>query len=747
MNIDSNCYIAHIKPGCIQTIADHSRNTAEIASSFCPSELQSVVYNSGILHDVGKYQLSFQKRIRGENIQVDHSTAGEIESDKRFNMPASLIMKYIIAGHHGGIPDGGHACDSSSDATLSGRMKRAGSLDDYSMYQNETVLVPVNSRKLAEWIVKDCNSSSDVIDKFAFITRYCYSCLVDADSLDTEFFFTGRQRETMKSDYQTCLYRLNQCFSRFHCISDLQKARSRVQKQAYENVKKDADIYFLNMPTGSGKTLCSAKCALMKAIEEGKKHIIYVIPYNSIISQTAEQFTEIFGDAAQILRHQSTYNIDDNDDVSEEYKMHFAQAAENWDADLIITTAVQFFETASSNSRSRLRKLHNMADSILIFDEAHLMPLEYLQPCLETVSYLTQCCNSKAIFMTATMPDYETLFRQLACRDIRTVDLVPDHKDFHFFRRCEFHDAGYVSIDQLRESIMKNRSSLIVVNSRAKAKRLYEAFGGRKRRNLFHLSTHMTKFDLQKTIEDIKQALLSSRSESTSDPVIVISTSLIEAGVDLDFQAAYREYAGLDSVLQTGGRCNREGLMAEGNVYIFGFSGDSGKPDDIKTSALKQVLESCADIQSSEAVEEYYHLVYELNSDKLTENAMHTKCRSITDIPFASYDGRIIKSSDVSVVVLNNEYATRLYGHICDGKISRTVLRKIQQYMCSVSRVEFNRLQGQGIISDHQTGIWALSDMKCYDSHVGIITPKTSVFIKCPVSTRIDCSTLGSTDI
>lgn len=730
---EKKIYIAHLKQteqgvNEVQTVKQHCIQTAELAASFAVEPLKDIAYDCGCLHDAGKYQSSFQKRIRGMNIHVDHSTAGAIEAEKDFTSPAALLMAYVIAGHHGGIPDGGQRGDTKDDVTLSGRLKRSEDLDDWSAC-HEVKEREVDHIQFAKWLAADCRSLQEGIDKFAFIVRYCYSCLVDADSLDTEFFFTGRQRETLKSDYQTCLHRLDQCFSRFHCISDLQKARSHVQKQAYENMRNDGDVYFLNMPTGSGKTLCSAKCALMKAIEEGKKHIIYVIPYNSIISQTADQFTDIFGNSAHILRHQSTYNIDDNDDVSEEYKIRFTQATENWDADLIITTAVQFFETASSNSRSRLRKLHNMADSIMIFDEAHLMPLEYLQPCLETVSYLTRCCNAKAIFMTATMPDYEKLFQQLACRDIRTVDLVPDHKDFHFFRRCEFHESGYVSIDQLRESVMKNRSSLIVVNSRAKARRLYEALGGRNRRNLFHLSTYMTKFDLQKTIEDIKQALLSSRSESISDPVIVVSTSLIEAGVDLDFQAAYREYTGLDSILQTGGRCNREGMSESGRVCIFGFEEDEGKADDIRTAALKQILHSYKDIQSAEAVKEYYHLVYELNSDRLTENAMHTKCRNITDIPFASYDGRIIRNSDVSIVVAENEEAEQLCDLIRQGRFTNAEVRKMQKYSCSVHRNEFEDLQKQGAVNDYKTGIWILENMDYYDDSEGIRTEGVDYFI------------------
>lgn len=730
---DKKTYIAHIRQAeqggdAIQTVKQHSLQTAVTAESFAVDPLKDIVFDSGCLHDTGKYQDSFQKRIRGLNIRVDHSTAGAIEAGREFDAPSSLLMEYIIAGHHGGIPDGGEKGDTKDDITLSGRLKRSNDLEDWSAC-HEVIKRKIDNLKFAQWLAQDCTSREEGIDKFAFIVRYCYSCLVDADSLDTEFFFTGKKRTPLESDYKLCLDRLDQCFRGFQCVSELQKARSRVQKQAYENIRKDADIYFMNMPTGSGKTLCSAKCALIKALEEKKRHIIYVIPYNSIISQTAEQFEKIFGDAAQILRHQSTYSIDDNENASEEYKLHFTQATENWDADLIITTAVQFFETASSNKRSKLRKMHNMADSILIFDEAHLMPLEFLQPCLETVAYLTRCCNAKAIFMTATMPDYEKLFRKLACQDIRIADLVPDHSDFRYFRRCEFSEMGYVTTESLMVNVLKNRSSLIVVNSRGKARRLYEAFGGSERKNLFHLSTYMTKYDLQKTIEQISKALAESHKNNETDPVIVVSTSLIEAGVDLDFQAAYREYAGLDSVLQTGGRCNREGLSAEGMVHVFGFKEDEGRADDIRSAALKKILHSCKDIQSAEAVEEYYSLVYEQNEDLLSKNAMYKQCNGISDIPFASYDGRLIRNTDVSIAVAENDESEVLCSHLRQGSLSHEMVRKLQKYTCSVHRNEFEDLKKQGAVNDYGTGIWILENTDYYDEKEGIRMEGVDYFI------------------
>lgn len=200
---------------------------------------------------------------------------------------------------------------------------------------------------------------------------------------------------------------------------------------------KNAEIYLLNMPTGSGKTLASVKIALERAIASGKKRIIYIIPYNSIIDQTANVFDELFQGTAQILRHQSTFSYEDDENISEDYREAAKCAAENWNAPFIITTAVQFFESVYANRRGKLRKMHNMADSVLIFDEAHLMPQNYLQPCLQAVAYITRYLKSEAVFLTATMPDFVKLLQQYALPDSKVENLIQDTSLFIEFQEMQ----------------------------------------------------------------------------------------------------------------------------------------------------------------------------------------------------------------------------------------------------------------------------------------------------------------------
>lgn len=748
----------------VQTVQEHLEGTALLSEKFAVPELKTLLYNSGLLHDIGKYQQGFQDRIRGSHLRVDHSTSGAIEAGKNFQPPVSLIMEYIIAGHHAGIPDGGTE-SGVDESCLAARMER-DQPKSVDMYKKEICLSPMSAsavRRLAVFMtyhlqnMKQEEMKKALVDEFAFIVRYCFSCLVDADSLDTEHFCQNIQRETLHSDYSLCLKRLDRTFEEYareRTLTPLQQARTRLQNQAYKNILKDADIYLMNMPTGSGKTLCSAKCALLKAISEKKKHIIYIIPYNSIISQTADEFERIFntpdkdggGKAANILRHQSTYSIEDDENADDAYKIHVSQATENWDADIIITTLVQFFETVFSNKRSKLRKMHNMADSVLIIDEAHLMPFKYFQPCLESIAYLTKMFGSKAILLTATMPEYQKLLLQYTFHDLEVVSLIPDQSDFKFFKKCDYRDLGTVSYIQLAEKAGETSSALIVVNGRNTAREIYKFLNGDQNENIYHLSTYMTKYDLNRSISEIKQKLKiinetdEKQNAGNRKPLIVISTSLIEAGVDLDFQTAFRECTGLDSILQTGGRCNREGRRKMGHVYIFEREGAKKHADDIKRTVTKSLLKEYEDIDSPECVQEYFRRVYECNGDKILSNSMHNFMQNqglelnIKSIPFRSYEAKLIDSLDESVIVPENKEAVEMVNQMKFHGISRSLMRKIQKYTCSVPPKMMETLLKQGAIEEvsggrNAGGVFALINIKYYKTGTGIQLEGSDYFI------------------
>ncbi|MCD7860086.1 MAG: CRISPR-associated helicase Cas3' [Firmicutes bacterium] len=718
-------YIAHIREatGEIQTVKQHSENTAALCSAYGIPEMQGLLYAMGMAHDLGKYQSPFQRRILGADVTVEHSTCGAQAVQKAYPYPASLMMEYCIAGHHSGLPDGGFPNDTEDMRTLSGRMKRR--FADYSAYQAELSLPSLDFGQWRQFVLRDCGLDvSRLIDQFAFLTRYAYSCLVDADSKDTADFC--RERETprvLHASFQNCLKKVDERLASFQCATALQRARASLQAQAFANAGKSGEIFLMNMPTGSGKTLTSVEIALERAIAGGKKRIIYVIPYNSIIDQTAEVFERLFGEDVEILRHQSSFSFEEYSDC-EDYRYAAKCAAENWQAPLILTTAVQFFESVYSNKRGKLRKLHNMADSILIFDEAHLMPQNFLQPCLQSIAYITRYLHSEAMFLTATMPDFAKLLREYALPDSRIVHLIADTGAFPAFQKCRYRYLGEVESGHLLEMARESPSSLIIVNTRRAAKALYQACPGRK----YHLSTYMTPIDRQRVLREIRKALTELEADFPTlqdvpekRRIIILSTSLIEAGVDLDVFTVFRETAGLDSILQAGGRCNREGKRETAEALVFDLSDiGSGTAKDAKANLTKGMLEKYADISCPECIREYYDRLFFMNADAFQKHTIHAQCGDIRSIPFASYaqEFALIDSKTVSLVIPQDEKSEALIAALQAGQAVHT--RQLQAYSATLYQRELDDLLRQGAASDYGSGVFCLTNPDYYDENLGV---------------------------
>ena len=396
----------------------------------------------------------------------------------------------------------------------------------------------------------------------------------------------------------------------------------------------------------------------------------------------------------EILRYQSTFSYEDAD-MEEQEKQTAKLACENWDAQVIITTAVHFFESIYSNRRSRLRKLHNMADSILIFDEAHLMPEGFLQPCLEAIVYLTRYLNSEAVFLTATMPDFRELLQRYTLPDSRVIDLITDSSAFGNFAKCSFADGGVLSQESLLQRAMEMPSALIVVNQKRTARALYEKCSGGK----YHLSTYMTAIDRKAAIAEIKEALAALeeaypdlRNVPPERRITVISTSLIEAGVDLDFSAVYREMAGLDSILQAGGRCNREGKRPKATVQVFRLAEREGAALHPKEQYAKESLLTFPDISSLESVADYYRKVFSERNEEFTKYAMARYCSGMESIDFQTYAKAfsVIDDKNISLVVPQDAESRDL---IADCQRGFPNSRRLQKYTCSVSRADLEELQ------------------------------------------------------
>lgn len=720
-------YLAHKTDDKEQTLQSHSMQTAANSRDFAVAPLKDICYTIGLLHDVGKYLQDFQKRIRGQNIRVEHSVCGAQYCQILFkNAMLRLLTALCIAGHHTGIPDCGTRADTPDMPTLQGRLKRKTA--DFSQFKQEIEVPFLDETQFMDFFEKDCTTKEDIVEKFAFFVRYCFSCLTDADSLDT----SNKMNSTLSSDFMKCLNHIEDQIKSFTCKTELQKARSRLQQQAFDKAGSDSEIYLMNMPTGSGKTLCSMKFALMRAIKTGKKRIIYIIPYNSIIEQTAETFEQLFTSDARLLRHQSTFSYENQPDLDEDSAAAAKSACENWDAQLIITTAVQFFESIYANKRGKLRKMHNMADSILVFDEAHLMPTHCLQPCLRSIAYITRYLNSEAVFLTATMPDFKTLLRQYALPDTKVTDLIDDISDFEKFEKCKYSYIGVFSDEALLSKASESPASLIVVNSRKAACKLYQLCA---EKNKYHLSTYMTAFDRSAVLAEIRQQLKALSEEFPNFEnvppdrrIIVISTSLIEAGVDLDFHTVFRELSGLDSILQAGGRCNREGKRISADVFVFEREENQGRMSgDERYILTKGILNEFPNIVSKDAIKAYYERLFFARREEITKYAISADCKNFRLIRFASYEMKFIESQTISVAVERDEISRKLILDIQNRGIGR--LRDIQKYCFSVYVYEFNLLLQQGVVDDYGSGIYCLKSSDYYNDKTGVLFEGRDLFL------------------
>ncbi|MEG1705870.1 MAG: CRISPR-associated endonuclease Cas3'', partial [Clostridia bacterium] len=456
-----------------QTVKEHceevGKQVASFSSEWCDKDF---AFDLGLLHDIGKYQQGFQERISGKNNSIEHAICGAKEC-KQLGLPYyfNYCLQSCIAGHHSGLPDVGTMADSEEMATLCARLKRE--TQDYSVYKTDLALQKIAKNPMI-------NTDSPDSKSFSFWVRMMFSCLTDADYLDTERFCNGETERGVFANLTKCEELLRAKMDSFVADTDVKVARKSLQKQIMSNVTTDAEIYFMNMPTGSGKTLASMQFALARANRGGKKRIIYII-----IEQNAKVFKDIFGETS-VLEHHCNFDYDSLECPTTAEKLK--RSAENWDASIIVTTNVQFFESIYSNKSSHLRKLHNIADSILIFDEAHMFPSKFYKPCLDAINIFVKQYNCEAIFLSATMPDFYTWLSEFGCVGAKCLDLIQDKSNFNAFSRCKIENLNSISLEKLLVLAQEGSSSLIVVNSKKNARRVYERLQGLK----YHLSTYMT---------------------------------------------------------------------------------------------------------------------------------------------------------------------------------------------------------------------------------------------------------------
>ena len=591
-----NEYLAHISSDKMrkQTIAAHCHGTAHLAGDFASSfSCKEWGYGCGLVHDIGKYSDKFQKRLHGGSI-TDHATAGAQELYKRKNIYAA----YCISGHHSGLLNGGTRADCAGEATFMGRMKKG--LEDYHAYKKEI--------EIPDFPVPPLQPLGEFGFTASFFIRMLFSCLVDADYLDTEGFMAENPVPRGTYDTMSSLFqRVQDYITPWLTNTDrntVNGRRTEILKACLEKGKEPSGLFQLTVPTGGGKTVSSLAFALHHAIRHDKQHVIYVIPYTSIIEQNAAIFKDILG-YENVLEDHCNVVFE-----SEEELGRSQLAAENWDKPVIVTTNVQFFESLFSNKTSKCRKLHNIANSVIIFDEVQMLPVRYLQPCIRAITELIvnyRCC---AVLCTATQPSLQPFFPgTMKCEEI-----CPDVKgQYEFFRRTDIQEIGKISEEQLVALLKQETQVLCILNSRRQVQKIYEAV---KEEGTYHLSTLMYPEHRKRLLREIRERLKEGKT------CRLIATSLVEAGVDFDFQMVYRELAGIDSVIQAAGRCNREGKRRKDDcqtlVFTLEKSADIYLPPELKQPivAAEQIAAKYNDIASLEAIQEYFKRLYYYKGEK-----------------------------------------------------------------------------------------------------------------------------------
>ncbi len=535
-----------------QTLQDHLVAVSELAARMAaPLGLQKAATLAGLFHDLGKYTIAFQKRLDNAGPSVDHSTAGAALMLSNFvsghDKAIAEMVAYCIAGHHTGLPDR-HTVDASClDRRLE---KELEPLDD--IWKQELV---ADTKGLIPAFIGNIGKSDKKRAPFQFsiMTRMLFSCLVDADYKDTENFYQalkGLEPDRHWPLLQDCLPHFLAQFDAYMATksrsdTELNRLRGHILDHVRSSAAQTPGLFTLTVPTGGGKTLASLGFALDHAKAHGHSRIIYAIPFTSIIDQTAAIFRDILG-AENVLEHHSAIDEEKTGSEAREGKSKLQLAMEDWAAPVVVTTNVQLFESLFAAKTSRARKLHNIANSVIILDEAQTLPRGLLLPCLRMLDELALNYGCSIVLCTATQPAFD---QRKLCNGLPLEgrELAPDPQALSTtLRRTQIVQAGEMSNDALVAALRDTEQTLVIVNSRKHALELWKQANAEGLSGLVHLTTRQYAAHRQKILADVRERLKAGK------PCRVIATSLIEAGVDVDFPKAWRAEAGLEQIIRGG---------------------------------------------------------------------------------------------------------------------------------------------------------------------------------------------------
>ncbi len=710
----------------------HLLSTAKRAAAFAAEFGGSDhAFLAGLWHDLGKYSPEFQAKLRCDadahceqvtpcaaagssgRARVDHSTAGALHAVERLGGPGRLLA-YLIAGHHAGLPDWESV--EAGAASLCHRLKRVDLLARARAGQP-----PARILATAQPAGKPPSGAHP-----ALWLRMLYSCLVDADFLDTESFFDpeasgSRGLFPQLGDLEASLDAHLAGLQAAARATPVNAIRRHVLEACRKGAARPPGAYTLTVPTGGGKTLSSLAFALRHALRHGLRRVIYVIPYTSIIEQTADVFRRALGDV--LVEHHSAYEPPPG---SEDRRRRLA--SENWDAPLVVTTSIQFFESLFAARSGRCRKLHNIVASVVVLDEAQMLPPEFLEPILWALGELRDRYRVSLLLTTATQPALEPRReREFTFRGLPGLsELMPDRTDLHRrMRRVKLNlPTDYARAKDwqaVADGILRFPTVLAIVNRRADAAALHKLLGP----GTYHLSGLMCGAHRSDTLAAIRTELAAGR------PTRVVSTQLVEAGVDLDFPVVFRALAGLDSIAQAAGRCNREGRLLAGEVHVF-------VPPTPSPVGHLRMAEDCArrlleggldDPFAPESFEQFFRELYWLpGTERLDAHRILECLPRHPSLLFRSAAERFRMIDDAGMAPLVIRYGPEgraLADSLLGCGPDRFLFRRLQRYTVQVPRRALDVLVLGGDALPAGEHLYVLKFDQLYDACTGLRLPGT----------------------
>ena len=734
-----------------QTMQSHARNVGGMAAGFAAYfGAQEIARATGLLHDVGKYSPLFDKRLHGDPKRVDHSTAGAKIAVECWGVRLGKMMAFCIAGHHAGLANGAGAGDGRS--TLQQRLDWQFGADIPQLDEVWRQEIDLPETLPAPSVKPDAGDHPHFT--CAFFIRMLYSCLVDADFLDTEAFYAKlEQRETVRGSHPD-LETLRPVFFDFinafrrraaqapqeteeqQRNAALNRLRGEILDYAVAQAQQETGLFSLTVPTGGGKTFTSMAFALEHAKVHGLRRVIYVIPFTSIIEQNAAEFRKAFGalGEAAVLEHHSSFDDGKLQNEATKDKLHLA--SENWDAPIVVTTAVQFFESLFADRSSRCRKLHNIAGSVIILDEAQMLPLNLLLPIMQAIKELAQNYHCSVVMCTATQPAVQAengFYRGF--ENVREIAPKPTAL-FDKLRRTTVQHIGTQTDTDLLAKFAEHPQMLVIVNNRRHARSLYDQ--AKHLDGTFHLTTLMCAKHRSQKLDEIRGHL------KNGEPCRVIATSLIEAGVDVDFPLVMRAEAGLDSVAQAAGRCNREGKRLPENSFVWIFAPEDKWKAPPELAAQAAVMRLTADsfsddLLSTQAVAAYFVELYQLKGSELDNKKilqMHRNAGQSLDFPFQTIADkfRMIESHMQPLIIPFDNEAESLISSLHHADHIGGLLRKLQPYTVQIPEKALAALYKAGRIepiNEKNFGkqFYTLIGLDLYDEVAGLSWEDTA-FLK-----------------